>query len=194
MPQEKRSPNHPSRLKAEMIMAIRNYENKATQRNKEGIDFVATQAESDDKVLLRVITKPRSRSGTVGVDVVNEMADTIKQEDYDKGILISERFSTAAKEQMRREGIQIISENFTPRYEPNELYSKMREYTDSLCEAKCGSAPKKKSDCKGTSEGHYTCKIRLISDNASFHFERGWVNLLKRDFKQLISLRDQTVD
>ncbi len=194
MPQGKGSPNHPLRLKVEMIMAIRDYENEAIRSNKEGIDFVASQAESDDKVLLRVVTNPRGRSGTVGVDVVNEMVDTIRQENYDRGILISERFSTAAKDVMRREGIQIISENFTPRYEPIELYSKMREYIDSLCKAKCGSSPKKKSECKGISDGHYTCKIRLLSDNASFHLKRGWVNLLKQDFKQLISLRDQTVD
>ena len=190
MPERKISPSHQLRLKAEMIMAIRNYENEATRRNKEGIDFVASKAESDDKVLLRVITKPRSRSGTVGVDAVNEMVDALRQEDYDKGILISDRFSAAAKDAMKREDIQIISQNITPRYEPIELYARIREYTDSLCIAKCGSVPKKKSDCKGISDGHYTCKVRLLSDNASFHRERGWVDLLKRDFRQLISLRD----
>jgi hypothetical protein len=190
MPERKRRLNHPLRLKAEMIMAIRNYENEETRSSKEGIDFVATQDESDEKVLLRVITNSRGASRTVGVDSVNEMVDALKQEDYDKGILISERFSPAAKDAMRREGIQVISQNSTPRYEPNELYSRMREYTDNLCRAKCGRAPKKKSDCKGISNGHYTCKIRLISDNASFHRERGWVNLLKNDFKQLILLKD----
>ena len=194
MPEGKRSPNYPLWLKAEMIIAIRDYENVATHRHKEGIDFVATQTESDEKILIRVITKLRSSSRTVGVDVVNEMVDTMKREDYDKGILISERFSTAAKEQMRREDIQIISEDFTPRLGPVELYSKMREYIDSLCKAKCGQVPEKKSDCKGISEGHHTCKIRLISNNASFHFERGWVNLLKQDFNQLISMRNQSIE
>jgi hypothetical protein len=194
MSEGKKSPNHPLRLKAEMIMAIRDYEKEATHRHKEGIDFVASQAESDDKVLLRVITKPRGRSGTVGVDVVDEMVDTMKREDYDKGILISERFSTAAKEEMRREDIQMISEDFAPRLEPVELYFKMREYVDSLCKAKCGQVPEKKSDCKGISEGHHTCKIRLIINNASFHFERGWVNLLKQDFNQLISIRNQSIE
>ena len=188
MLEEKRDPVHPLRLKAEMIMAIRDYENEATRRHKEGIDFVASQAGSDDKILIRVITKPRSTSGTVGVAVVDEMVDTMKRKDYDKGILISERFSTAAKEEMRREDIQIISEDFAPRFEPIEVYSKMREYTESLCKAKCGRVPEKRSDCKGFSDGHYTCMIRLISDNASFHFERRWVDLLKKDFKQLISM------
>jgi len=188
MLEEKRDPSHPLRLKAEMIMAIRDYEKEATHRHKEGIDFVATQTESDEKILIRVITKPRSTSGTVGVDVVDEMVDTMEHADYDKGILICDRFSTAAKDVMRRKGIQIISEDFTPRLEPVELYSKMREYIESLCKAKCGRVPEKRSDCKGFSAGHYSCMIRLISDNASFHFERRWVNLLKQDFKQLISM------
>lgn len=191
MPEEKLSHlAHPLRLKAEMIMAIRGYENEATRRWREGIDFAASQDESEDKILLRVITKPGSRSGTVGVNVVDEMIDTMKHEGYDKGILVSEKFSNAAKREMRREGIQIISGNLKPRFEPQELYFKIREYTDELCKAKCGGVPKKKSDCRGLTGDHYTCKIRLISDNASFHFERGWTNLLIRDFQQLISLTD----
>jgi hypothetical protein len=37
----------------------------------------------------------------------------------------------------------------------------------------------------------FFCKIRIVSENASFHFERGWMNLLENDFKKL-GLMQQT--
>lgn len=173
--------------KAELVMAVRGYEYEDRQSWDEGVDYVASHSDSDDKILLRVVTEPRSRSGVVGVDVVNDMIETMKDEDCDRGVLISKRFSKAAKEQMRREGIRMISEKFMPIFKPQRLYLTMQDYIDGLCQAKCGHVPKKESDCKGKDpKGHYSCKIRLISDNASFHFEKGWTNLLRKDFEQLI--------
>ena len=174
--------------KAELFMAVKGYEYEGRQRWDQGIDYVASHIESDNKMLLRVVTDPQSKSGTVGIDVVREAVETIKQKDYDKGVLIGKRFSEAAKREMWRKGIQIISEKLTPSFKLEDLYFKMQDYIDGLCKAKCGRIPKKRPDCKGFSEGHYSCKIRLISDNASFHFEHGWTGLLQKDFEHLISL------
>lgn len=175
--------------KAELVMAVRGYENEERRRWEGGIDYVASYGESDDKVLLRVVMEPKSRSGIAGSDVVSEMIDTMKREGYDKGVLISRRFTNSAKDKMRGEGIQMISENVAPKFELDELYVTMQEYIDGLCRTKCGRVPEKQSDCEGKdSKGHYSCKIRLISDNASFHFERGWTNLAQRDFERLIAV------
>ncbi len=181
--------DHPLESKAEMIMAIKGYENEERQRWKKGVDFTATEPNSNRKILLRVISEPGSSSGVVGVDGVREMTDAMKRRAYDKGIFISRRFSQAAKKEMRQQGIQIVSETFEPKFQPIRLYSAILDYADELCEAKCGRVPKKASDCKGLSDGHYTCRVRLISDNASFHFLRGWANLLTRDFRQLAELK-----
>ena len=170
-------------------MAIRGYENEGRQRWGKGVDFVATEPNSERKILLRVITEPKSRSGVVGVDGVREMIDAMKRRDCQKGILISGRFSQAAKKEMRQQGIEIVSETFEPKFQPIRLYSAILNYADDLCKTKCGRVPKKASDCKGLSDGHYTCRIRLISDNASFHFLRGWVNLMTGDFRQLAKLK-----
>lgn len=174
--------------KAELIMAIRDYECEQRQRWDEGIDFTASDAKSDDRILLRVITEPRSKSGVVGVDAVRKMTETMKLEEYDKGVLISKRFSEAAKEEMRRKSIQRVSERVMPRFKPQRLYLKIQDYTDDLCKARCGHVPEKESDCKGYSKGCYSCKIRLISDNASFHFERGWASFLQNDLTQLLAV------
>lgn len=176
--------------KAELIMAVRGYENEERQKWDKGIDVVATQPTSNHEILLRVVTEPKSRSGTVGVDIVKETIETMNSEGYDKGVLIGKRFSKAAKEEMRREGIQMFSEKLTPRFGLQTLYPAMQNYIDDLCKTKCGHIPERESDCEGFSEDHYSCEIRLISDNASFHFQRGWTNLLQRDFGQLITLRN----
>ena len=45
-------------------------------------------------------------------------------------------------------------------------------------------------DCGGkTIEPTYTCDVRVISDNADFHFEKGWVNLLQNDIEQLLKIQ-----
>lgn len=45
-------------------------------------------------------------------------------------------------------------------------------------------------DCRGKAvESKYTCDIRLISDNADFHFEKGWIALLQHDLKQLLTIQ-----
>jgi len=176
--------------KAEMIIAIRGYENEGRQRWGKGVDFTATEPNSERRILLRVITDTKSRSGVVGVNGVTEMIDAMKRRDCEKGVLISGRFSTAAHKEMRQQGIQIVSEMFGLRFQPTGLYSAIADYANDLCKAKCGRVPKKASDCEGFSDGHYNCRIRLISDNASFHFLRGWVNLLTGDFRRLIQLRN----
>jgi len=176
--------------KAELIMAVEDYERKNMERRDNGVDIIASGGSSDDKILLRVITEPKSKSGFVGVDAVSKMIEIMKDEDYDKGILISKRFTKAAKNKIGHEGIQIISEKFMPRFKPEELFFTIQDCTDALCKVKCGRIPKKESDCKGHSNGCYSCKIRLISDNASFHYERGWAHLLQNDLIQLLATQN----
>jgi len=182
-------------LEAELIMAVRDYEYKERTRWDEGIDFTALDARSDDKVLLRIIAEPETKSEAVGVDGVRKMCETMKHEHYDKGVLISKRFTESARKEMSQKNIQMVSVNHTPRFKPDKLYLKIQNYIDDLCKAKCGRVPEKESDCEGKdSDGNYSCKIRLISDNASFHFERGWTNFLKRDLIRLLAISNSLND
>jgi hypothetical protein len=170
-------------------MTVRSYECEERTRCDEGADFTSLDARSDDNVLLRVITGPETKSEAVGVDGVGKMCETMKQEHYDKGVLIRKRFTESAKKEMSRKDIQMVSVNHTPRFKPDKLYLKIQNCIDDLCRAKCGRVPEKESDCEGKdSDGNYSCKIRLISDNASFHFERGWTSFLKRDLMRLFAV------
>lgn len=164
-------------------MSMRNYSCEEREEWDQGMDITALDEESNEKVLLRIV-EPKSRSGFVGVDAVREMLEAMEREDYDKGVLLGKKFTVAAKRQLMENDIQRISESHTPRFKPERLYVRINNYVNDLCKAKCGKIPKKESDCKGD------CRIRIISDNASFHFEQGWIKLMKNDLKQLLAIRD----
>ena len=180
--------------KAEVISAVRDYENRRTRRKEGRVDFTVSPSESDDKILIRVITEAKSKSGYVGVDTVREMNDVLEKRDYDKGILIGKRFTEAAKREMESENIETVSERITPHFKLEQLYSAIDSCVRNLCKAKCGHVPKKESDCKGYVDGHYTCDVRLISDNANFHLEHGWIRFLERDLAKLFAIEKASND
>ena len=174
--------------KAEIIMAMEDYECEDRQRLDEGIDLMASHDNSDDRILLRIITEPTSKSGIIGINAVKKMSETLERENYDKGILISKRFTVAARQEMRRKHIRMISEKFMPSFEPHKIYLKIQDYVNNICKIKCGNVPEKESDCDGYSNGGYTCEVRVISDDASFHLKHGWTNLLQNDLNRILAL------
>ena len=58
----------------------------------------------------------------------------------------------------------------------------------NLCRAKCGQVPTEESACKGHADDHYTCDIRLISDNVNFPLEYAWTKILQRDLAKLLAI------
>lgn len=178
------------KLKAELVMAVRDYECKERESWDEGTDFTASAADSDEKILLRVISEPKSKSDAVGVDVVRQMVETMKEKRYDRGVLITNRFTESAKREMKQKKIEMVSENYMPPFEPQKLYLAIQDGIDDLCKTKCGVVPEKEADCRGRNpDGDYSCDVRLISDNALFHFKRGWIRLLRKDLMRLLALQ-----
>ena len=164
-------------------MAMRNYSCEEREKRDDGVDITALDTESNEKILLRIV-ETKSKSGFIGIDAVRKMREAMERDAYDKGFLFGKRFTAAAKQELMQNHIQRISEEYTPRFKPERLYLRINNYVNELCKTKCGKIPKKQSDCKGN------CRVRVISDNASFHFEQGWMNLMKKDLKQLLSLKN----
>lgn len=168
---------------AELVMALRDYNCKKRGEFDEGIDITALDEEAKEKILLRVLTS-KSKSGFYGVGAVRSMLEFMKLGHYDKGVLIAKRFTNAAKEEMLKNNIERISEKHMLPFKPDRLYLQINNFVDKLCKTKCGKVPEAESDCQSD------CRVRIISDNASFHFESGWLRLLKNDFKQLLALKN----
>jgi hypothetical protein len=177
--------------KANLISAMRDYKRKKTSRKERRIDFTVSPSEKDEKILIRVITEPKSKSGYISVNTVGEMIDYLERNNYDKGILIGKKFTNAAKREMKKADIEVVSEVISPSFKVDRLYSTIIDYVEKLCKAKCGKIPKKDTDCNGYTGGRYSCNIRLTSDNADFHYEKTWVNFLERDLVKLLAIEKE---
>ena len=164
-------------------MAVRNYSCEDREKWEEGTDITALDEESNEKILLRMVNS-KSSSGFVGIDTVRKMWEVMERENYDKGFLLGKRFTDAAKQEMAQKGIQRISERYKPTINPERLFLRINHYVNKLCKTKCGKIPQTESDCQSN------CRIRIISDNACFHFGHGWINLMKNDLKQILSLQN----
>ncbi|MDH5483378.1 MAG: restriction endonuclease [Candidatus Bathyarchaeota archaeon] len=173
---------------AEVISAVRNYANNGIRMKDSMVDFTVSPSESDGKILIRVITEAKSSSGYVGVEAVREMSEFLEKRNYDKGILIGKRFTEAARSEMERTNIEAISKMIQPHFKVDRLYFAINSRIENLCKMKCSHAPKKESDCRGYVDGNYSCDVRLISDNASFHLKHGWTDFLKKDLARLLTI------
>jgi hypothetical protein len=174
--------------KAKLISALRDYDRKRTRSKERSVDFTVSPPENDEKILIRAITEPESKSGYINVGTVHEMIDFLETKHYDKGILIGKKFTNAAKREMKKANIELFSDNFSPNFKLERVYSTICNYVEKLCKAKCGKIPVKDSDCKGLVDGNYSCDIRLISDNADFHYEKEWITFLERDLVKLLAI------
>jgi len=67
-------------------MAMRNYSCEEREKWEEGIDIIAVDSGSNEKILLRIV-ESKSKSGFVGIDTVRKMLEAMEREDYDKGFL-----------------------------------------------------------------------------------------------------------
>ena len=178
--------------KAEVVLAVRGYETIDIRKKKSLVDYTVSPQKSDDKILVRVIIETSSKTGYVGVDSVKDMNDLLEKRNYDKGVLVGKRFTETAKNMMKRDKIEMISDTRKPYFASMKLFSIINEYTQKLCKAKCSHIPLKDSDCKGYKDGRYSCDVRLTSDNADFHFERGWTQFLEKDLMKLLAIEKTT--
>ena len=69
-----------------------------------------------------------------------------------------------------------------------EVLSAIQKKTFDLCKIKCGKVPETEDDCKGKKGRTYTCDIRRISDDATFHATMKWKTVLLEDFNHLCEI------
>ncbi len=172
--------------KTKFIIAIRNYKFLKSEKHSSCIDVTASDA-LNEKILLRSI-EPQGKNEFVNVDDVKSMLKVMKSQDFNQGVLISRRFTVAAAEEMAQENIQQVSDEYMPPFDSEKLYLAINTCINSQCKTNCGKIPLKESDCKAHTKDGEICKIRSLSDNATFHYDQGWVDLMKNDLILLLSL------
>jgi len=188
---------------AELLIEYRGYDEADVKRGQRTIDILASKPESDEGILVRVVTNPQNGTRVVGVDRAKEMEETLANMDVKHGIILGDRFTNAAKRVLKENSIEYFTakQNIIRSINPDQLYVKINEFVRHLCEQRCGKHPLSASECTGITEEtgefkEYICKIRQLSDNADVHYEHRWWTLLQNDLRDLLSLvilhRDRT--
>ena len=172
-----------SENKLNFILAVRGYKSLKKEKKTFGIDVTAVDC-LNKKVLLRVIEPLTTEY--IGIHDVRNMSEYVKQENYDSAILISRQFTDSALDEMSKQSILHVSEDYMPPFEIQELYLAIVNCANNQCQKKC-SKPTVTSDCNEKDAD--LCKINLLARNAKGHFEDGLIGLLKNDLKLALALR-----
>jgi hypothetical protein len=215
--------------KAKALIKYRRYKVEEVSQNPSTIDIETLPPDSDETVMMRIITKTDYKNNGVGVDTVEATGQLLAKPDIDKVIVFGNRFTASAQSTLQEEGIEFFSpnQNILSALDQHELYNSILRYVNELCRVTCGSAPQSRSDCtgfkkqiipcpecngrgklertaskyppyctacggSGEKESKYTCAIRLISDNADFHYRKNWRRLLHKDLLDLVDLAGST--
>jgi hypothetical protein len=180
---------------AELILEYRGYDETDVTRSEKTIDILASKPDSDDGILVRVVTNPQTGASVIGVDKAKEMAETLAKMDTKHGIILGDRFTNAAQRILDENSIEFFTgkQNIIKTIDPEQLYIKINEFVQQLCEEKCEKQPLSSSECTGVTIEtgafkEYTCKIHQISDNADVHYAHRWWTLLQNDLRDLLSL------
>jgi len=123
--------------KAQILMRLRGYKLVKRKKQKEATTFLVKTAQGKQLLITCWPTQ-----GTVGVQIINQVKKIMKDEETEKGIVVtSGRFTQAAKTNARRRGIELIprlfpsfnifEHVFVPRHEivaPEEREKLLSEY------------------------------------------------------------------
>lgn len=172
-----------SEYKTNFIMAVRGYKSVNKQKNANFTDVTALD-NSNNKVLLRII-EPLTNEYICLNDVKN-MAEAIKHDNFDSAILISEQFTDNALQEMSKQKIQHISNDYMPPFDIQELYLAIVNCANIQCQKKCGKALLVVTEC--TEKAADLCKTKALAVAAKCHFEEGTVGLMKNDLRVALAL------
>jgi len=173
-----------SENKTNFIIAVRGYKSVKKEKNENCTDVTALD-NLNNKVLLRII-EPLGEECIVTRDVRN-MTQLIKNEAYDSAILISKKFTDSAVDEMGKQKIEHISDDYMPPFAIEQLYSAIVDCVNNQCMKKCGDASIEKTVCAEKKSDF--CRLKGLTDTAKSHFEQGLTGLLKNDLKIALALK-----
>ena len=169
--------------KTNFIIAVRGYKIVNKQRSGTATDIVALD-DFNNKVLLRTI-EPLTPE-YIGVNVIKDMAELIKRENYGSAIVVSKHFTDNALNEISKQKIEYISEDYMPPFDIQELYLAIVNCANNSCQKKCGKILLTIPQCSENTADE--CKTKALVMSAKQHFESGTTGLLKNDLRVALSL------
>ncbi len=176
----------------ELIKTLGGYEKKRSRKKGRVIDYVAE--DDKKKKLLRAILNTNSKKRKVGFKTIQEIIVSIEEKGYKEALIVSDNFTVEAKNLIKEtEKLDYISKDTYNPYTVIDTLHVIQIKTRELCKSICDKTPKTEKDYLGCHKQgyvkHYTCLVRMISDDSDFHAERGWIDLLYNDIAKLVKIK-----
>jgi len=172
----------------ELLKALHVYEKNGFNNEVGSIDYVSSVGGAEKK-LLSVIIDPKANVSKANTDTIKTINEFIDNENYDEAVILAEEVTKGAKSLIRdKKNLRYISPDLKSPYSISELIYAIQKKSGELCKIRCGKVPESEKDCKGYQDREYTCQIRSISDDADFHADRKWLQMLMNDFSKLVTL------
>ena len=165
-------------------MAVRGYKSVKKEKKANCTDVTAVD-DSNNKVLLRVI-EPLCNE-YIGIGDGKVMAEFIEQESYTSAILISNKSTLNAVEEMAKQKIQHVSDDYMPPFGIEELYLAIIDCANNQCQKKCGKTLTNTPECTEKKVANL-CRTKGLALNAKIHFEQGLIDLPKTALKIVLTL------
>jgi hypothetical protein len=165
--------------------------NKPIKNEKMGsIDYRSNY--ENRKRLVRVMVNNNNNPAPVYIDTLRSTIKELEDKKYDIITIISKRMTGSAHELvMKSSNLSVITPNTKNNFSFIEILSAIQKKTRDLCKNKCGKAPETQDDCSGKIDRMYSCDIRRISDNATFHAKMKWKIVLLEDFYNLYCIEKE---
>ncbi len=165
--------------------------NKPKQNEEMGsIDYVIDDGKT--RKLIRAMVDEHQNSAPAYVDTIRATITELEEKKYEEALILSKRITDSAFELVGQyENLDVITPKMKHIFSLVEVLSAIQKKTRDLCVIKCGKAPETKEDCDGKKGRTYTCDIRRISDDATFHATMKWKDVLFEDFYNLCEIEKE---
>jgi predicted RND superfamily exporter protein len=161
-------------------------------RNEEigSIDYVIDN--KNGKKLIRAMVDEHNNAAPAYVDTVRATIEELNEKKYSEAVILSKRITNSAHDIVaEHENLNIITPKMKHSFSMIEILSAIQKKTRDLCVMKCGKAPETREDCQGKKGRTYTCDIRRLSDDATFHATMKWKTVLLEDFINLCEIEKE---
>ena len=173
----------------ELFKTIDDYELTSVNKEKGYMDYFSEK--DNEKKLLRVLVDDSFKEAKASVKNIEEILQDIKEHDVDKAIIMAKSLSSASRKISRNDKtLKFISNDTKLRYSLIDLMIAIEKKVTELCTLKCGKLPTSNQECEAFNKGKTSCRVRRISDDADFHAEMKWTDLLLEDFSNLVELKN----
>jgi hypothetical protein len=176
----------------ELLKCLENTDKPIKNEEIGSIDYIVD--EDNHKKLIRAMIDKKNKAAPISIDTIRTTIKDLDEEKYDEAIILSKSISDAAHNIVKQQkNLDVITPDTKHNFNILEILSSIQKKTIDLCKIKCGKAPETKDDCMGKNGRKYECDVRKLSDDATFHAQMKWKEILFEDFNNICKIENEMI-